>query len=250
MPREDNPQRATGLLRSYKRAIVWRRVMLALFGLLLIAMLFWAIPWFPYGLSTESYDERVTVLMGLVIMACLTAFGTVYHRDLSRRVEVTLLTWSTVHESIGDLRAREYFYDRIVIECNRASAAQAEFTVVAMRLEDDSRNSAEAHVQEALRLLRPAISESDCLAVLGPMEIGVLSQKTSREQAAAFTESVRSIIETGDEAAPRVRAGWAVYPVDAEAAGVLVALARERMLGKRPPLAKALSSVEPAYEVA
>jgi GGDEF domain-containing protein len=156
-----------------------------------------------------------------------------------------------VHEGLGDMRAREYFYDRIVIECDRARAAHSEFTVVAIRLPDDGQNANnDLQIEEALVLLQPSIRESDCLAILGPLEIGILSLNTSGDQAAALTERVRSVLETGDEATPRVRAGWAAYPADAEETGALVAVARERMLGRRPLLAQTSPGAEQAYEVA
>ena len=211
--------------------------MLAGFAIVFVAILFWRIPWLPYGLSAEDYNDRVTMLMALVVLASLTAFGTVYYRDLGRRVDQTILTWSSVHNGLGDLRQREYFYDRIVIECDRAQAARGEFTVVALRL-DEAESDEVKEVQnseKALRALAPTAKEADCLAALGPNELGVLAPHTKAPDAAAYAERLRDLVTLTVDASLLVRVGWSVYPTDAEEAGALVGLARKRLLNPRQP---------------
>lgn len=209
--------------------------MLASFSIIFVAILFWLVPWFPYGLSPEDYNERLAGLLGLLAMASVTAFGAVYHRDLSRRVEQTILTWSTVHEGLGDARKREYFYDRIVIQCERAKAAGSEFTVVALRLEGSDKDEFKStqNSEKALRILTPTAEESECLAILGPHEIGILAPKADSAHAAAFAERLRSLVAMTAEATLKVRVGWAVYPTDSVDAGSLVGVARERLLGRK-----------------
>jgi len=126
------------------------------------------------------------------------------------------------------MRAREYFYERIVIECDRAQAAGSEFAVVALRLEDRSReDSKNTPIEEALRILVPASRESDCVAVLGSLEIGILAPNTGRDQAATLAQRMANLVALGTDSALPVRSGWAVFPSDAKEAGSLVALARE-----------------------
>jgi hypothetical protein len=241
------PLRSSALLRSYKRAVLWRKMMLVAFSIIFLAIMFWAIPWLPYGLSVEDYSDRITLLIMLVLMASITAFGSVYHRDMGRHIEQTLLTWTSVHEGLGDLRSREYFYDRIVIECERAKQSRSQFTVVALRMDDnDPEDGKEVqNSEQALSVLAPTTRESDFLAILGPRELGILVPGVGAVQAPAFAMRSRSLIEmAGPDGATGVRVGWAVYPIDAEEAGSLVGLARERLLGKKG----SDNAVPPEYE--
>jgi GGDEF domain-containing protein len=228
--------------------MIWRKAMFISFALIFVAILFWAIPWLPYGLSVEDYDDRVTLLMVLIILASLTAFGTVYHRDLGRRIEQNIVTWSTVHEGLGDLRQREYFYDRIILECDRASIDHSEFTVVALRLNDDAGGPVGLEASERiLRVLAPMAEESDCLAALGPHEIGILAPKTDGAHAAALAERLRSLVALSTDSPLQVRVGWSVYPADGGEAGGLVGLARQRLLASTP--ASAQKPPEPKSDI-
>ena len=231
----DARQHTTTLARSYRRAVLWRKVMLACFSMVFAAILFWAIPWLPYGLSVEDYDSRLMLLVGLICIASVTAFGTVYHRDLSRSIEHSLASWSTIHDGLGDLRRREYFYDRIVIECDRAASNGSQFAVVTMRLDTAEKDDTKAiHLSEqALSILAPLAKESDCLSVLGPREIGVLAPNIDVKQAPTFSGHLRSLVMQGiNDPGTEVRVGWAIYGVDAMEAGGLVGYARERLQGK------------------
>jgi GGDEF domain-containing protein len=224
------------LLQSYQRAHLWRKAMLVSFVVIFIAILFWTIPWLPYGFSEEDYNGKVVQLMVLVVTACLTAFGAVYHRDAGHRLEQTMLTWTTVHEGLGDLRQREYLYERIVIECERARHNRREFTVVALRLgeaEDGDSNDALATAQ-AMTMLAPILEESTCIALMGPREIGIMAPHVQMAQAPAYAARAREQVEAGSiDLRTPVRVGWAVYPVEAQEAGGLVGLARARLLGKK-----------------
>jgi GGDEF domain-containing protein len=212
--------------------------MLVCFSMVFVAILFWAIPWLPYGFSVEDYDSRLMLLVGLIVIASITAFGTVYHRDLGRNIEQTLATWTTVHDGLGDLRRREYFYDRIVIECDRAAGNGSQFAVVTMRLDTADKGDKKLNQLsgQAVSILLPLAKESDCLSVLGPREIGILAPDVDVRQAPGFAEKLRSLVIEGvDNPGTEVRVGWAVYGVDAMEAGGLVGFARERLQGKHRP---------------
>jgi hypothetical protein len=236
-------RKSSDLLKAYKRAVRWRKVMLATFAVVFVGLLLWAIPWLPYGLAVEDYDSRLTLLVGLVLAASTSAFGTIYHRDLSRRVEQTMLTWSTVHDGLTDMRRREYFFDRIVIECERARNIGSEFTVIALRTGDETEAPSEGANESALFALAPVVKDYDCLAALGPREIGVLA-RVHHAEAAGFAEKLRLLLAATARDATVVRAGWSVYRVDSEEAGTLVGLARERVLGKAQAAKAASATAE------
>ncbi len=227
---------SAGLLNSYQRALFWRRLLLTAFFTLFVAILFWIIPWLPWGLSKSDYNDRVTSLMVLMLMASAAAFGAIYLRDISNRVEQTLLTWSTVNDGLSDLRRREYFFDRIVLECSQSAASGELFAVIAMRLSVPSRSDAEK-ITRAIHALEPAVREYDCLSSLGPHEIGVLAHGVQEETINALTarlsEMVRSSFPEDEVADLDIQTGSAVYGRDAEEAGALVGIARSRLMRQR-----------------
>ena len=239
------PRRSTSMLRDYQKANFWRRLMLAAFFTTFASTLFWAIPIFPWGLSASDYTDRLQFLVFLLLLESMTAFGAVYLRDVTHRFEQTLLTWNTVHDGLGDLRRREYLYDRIVIECDSAKRNHGEFVVVALRIDDESEAQEGENIERALRALATTVRETDCLAALGPHEIGVLAPRVSTADAPAFAERLRRLLSvaTIDPEKAVVRAGWAIYGSDGIDAGELVGVARDRLAGRE---AHALAEDYPA----
>ena len=63
-------------------------------------------PWLPYGLSEEDYNSKVQFFVILILMAVCLGFAAVYLRDISNRVEQTMMTWNSVNDGLGDLRRR------------------------------------------------------------------------------------------------------------------------------------------------
>ena len=224
------PTRSNQLQRSYNRTRVFRRFMLVVFFSIFVAVVLWAIPWLPYGLAVEDYNDRLTLLMLLVLAASVSAFGAVYMRDLSDRMEQTVLTWATVHDGLSDMRRREYFYDRIVAECENTHTPDTnQFTVVALRMEKAPEGDEAASMEKAMEQVGNTITDTDFLAILGPHEIGVMSLRTGFAEAAAFAERLRSHLASSLQDGSGVRAGWSVYPQDGNEAAVLLGIARERL---------------------
>jgi GGDEF domain-containing protein len=231
--------RSATLLRSYNKALLLSRLMLTAFFVGYVATLVWTIPWFPGGLSTEDYDARTAPLLFLLFFASATAFGAVYLRDRRRRIEQTLLTWNSVHDGLSDLRRREYFYDRIVIECERARTRQSQFTVAVLKLGGEGKTPGAQQVSRALSALEPLVKEHDCLASISPHEIGVLAPQVTEREAAAFTGKIEALVTAAFGADPNgasVQAGYAIFGRDATDAGELVGTARSRSLSHPDPL--------------
>jgi GGDEF domain-containing protein len=224
---------STTLLQAYKRAKFLRRVMQIAFLGIFLATVFWAVPWLPYGLSSEDYNGRLSLLVLLGLGAIVSSFGAFYLRDVSHRFEQTLMTWSTVHEGLGDLRRREYFFERVVIECQRCESVGGKFAVFALRFEVPAENDAEL-MANALEALEPLVRENDRLAALSSREIGVLASRVDNNSATVMSERLRTTIAdaiaNGDNSL--VSAGWSVYGSDAGDAGALVGIARARLQGK------------------
>jgi hypothetical protein len=225
--------RSSTLIHAYQRARLLRNVMLVAFGFMFAATLLWVLPWVPWGLSQEDYNEGAGVAVALAFGAWIAAFGAVYLRDQSNRYEQTLVTWSSVHDELGDLRRREYFYERAIIECMRSERTGVTFGVFAVRFgAGESVNSAETAT--ALEALAGLIRQTDSLAALGPQEVGVLGAGMGSREAPGFAYRLKSTLEkaTGAADSDQVSVGWAIWGVDGADAGTLVGLARSRMQRK------------------
>lgn len=237
---------SSGLLRSYEKALFWRRLILASFFTVFVATLLYVIPWLPYGLSEADYNSRITLLMVLLLMASLLAFAAVYLRDISDRVEQTMLTWNTVNDGLNDMRRREYFFDRIVLECSRSGLMNTPFTVVAMRLTVPQSSDSEK-ISRAIAVLEPVVRQYDCLSSLGPHEIAVLAHGVDENEAPILAANLAQIVSESfkevPEASREVAVGYAVFDLDSNEAGALIGIARERLLLHRQTLAAAPEAI-------
>lgn len=224
--------RSSSLIKSYQRARFLRRVMLAFFVAMTVGTLLWAVPWVPWGLRTDDYNASAAIPVALGFGAWLSAFGAVYLRDQSNRYEQTLVTWASVHDELGDLRPREYFFERVVMECTRSDRSEVPFGVFAMRFGAGEEMHA-ADTATVLETIGGLMRQSDSLAALGAQEVGVLGVGMGQREAPAFAYRLKSSLENvlpGHE--DQVNVGWAIWGVDAKDAGSLVGIARTRMQRK------------------
>jgi hypothetical protein len=67
------PVQSSMLLRSYRKAVTWSRLMLAAFFTVFAATIFWVMPWLPYGFESEDYDGQMVFMMLLVGLAAVSA---------------------------------------------------------------------------------------------------------------------------------------------------------------------------------
>lgn len=241
-PDYNGPRDSSILFRSYQKAQFWRRLILASFFTVFTCTLLYTIPWLPYGLSPEDYNSRITLMIVLMLFASLLAFAAVYLRDISNRVEQTMMTWNTVNDGLNDLRRREYFFDRIVLECSRAGITKQPFTVIAMRLSVPQSSDSEK-INRAIAALEPVVREYDCLSSLGPHEIAVLAHGIDNEEAPILADNLAQLVADAFPEAPEddrdVCAGFAVFDLDSTDAGSLIGIARERLMRSRQrPLAE------------
>ncbi len=219
------------LMQDYKRAKAVRKAMLYVFFTVFVLTVLWAIPWLPYGLSIQDYNGRTELLVALGLMASISAFGAVYLRDVSQRLEQSLLTWTSVHDGLSDLRRREYFYERVVIECQRAKVPGNRFAVIALRFRRDEKEASPEMLATALHAIEPYLASADRVAALASHEIGVMSSNVDSEPV-RFTvkrleDALADTVAGGDTS--HISVGWAVYGVDGTEAGPLIGMARMRL---------------------
>lgn len=206
--------------------------MLGLFGVMCVGTLLWVLPWVPIGLTRDDYNSDAGLAVALAFGALLCALGAVYFRDKSNRYEQTLVTWSSVHDELGDLLRREYFYERAEIESVRADRSGVSFGVFAVRFSPNE-NAGSAETANALEALAGMIRQTDSLAALGPQEVAVLGAAMGTREAPGFAYRLKSTIEKATGATDdQVSVGWAIWGTDGTDAGTLLGLARSRMQRK------------------
>jgi GGDEF domain-containing protein len=232
----NSPAGSSALLRSYQKAQFWRRLILAAFFTVFVATILYTIPWLPYGLTEEDYNHQVQFMVILMLMAVCLGFAAVYLRDIGNRVEQTMLTWNTVNDGLSDLRRREYFFDRIVLECSRAALTHQPFTIVALRLTVPQSTDSEK-IARSIKALEPVVREYDCLSSLGPHEIAVLAHGIGQDEAPVLANNLAQLVTEAFPEIPvkddEVISGYAVFDVDANDAGALIGIARERLMRNR-----------------
>jgi hypothetical protein len=156
-------------------------------------------------------------------------------RDRSRRMNEVLSTYTSVHADITDLRRREYFFDRVVLECQRSRETTEAFAIVVIRVSPAGNQPPKAkQIEQALAALQPKVREYDCLSLISPYEIGVLALGVGAgEDAPAFTEMLRNLVaESSANEDLTVGAGYAVYGRGATDAGAMLGKARASFVGR------------------
>lgn len=105
---------------SYRRAARWSRVATAAFWIIFALFLFWSIPVFPWGMSREDYSPQV--LLGLFFLGCcpgVTAIALLARSIAAQRREA-LVAWSSIYDRTTGLRNREFFLERLQLQCDLA----------------------------------------------------------------------------------------------------------------------------------
>lgn len=219
--------------RSYERSVFWGRLSLAAFFTVTACTIVWAVPWFPYGTDVDDYNTRVGMMVLLALSAAFFAFFAVRLRDRMRRTESTYVTLSSVHDRLTDMRRREYFYDRLLLECDRSRQAAGTFAVVVLRTSSDDAAAGGSSVHRMVEALEPMAKEYDWLAPIGAQEVALFAPRISEREAPGFAEDLRGRVESALADTPGVRllSGWAAYGPGMSDAGDILGQAR-RMVSK------------------
>lgn len=202
---------------------------------------YWAIPWFPGGLSQEDYTEQVTLTLILGGLCAILGLGTLILRQHLRRMRETLLAWTTVYDETTGLYNRRYFFDRLSLECERARRQGATFSLVLMRFEHGTGHGGGPSAGALRRLgavLTRTARSNDLVALLGGNELTVVAMGVSRKVAPQVVDRLKnalqgSLVDSGDRL--NLRLGVATYGARCRDPGMLLRSAR-RSLGGQPSL--------------
>ncbi len=235
-------QGAVGTHRRYLLLLRRSRLLGAAFWVAMAYFFFWAIPWFraipwlPGGLTTEDYTERVSLTLLLGALCAILGLGTLILRDHLRQTREALLAWTAVYDEVTGLYNRQYFFDRLSLECERARRQGTTFSLILMRFEPSTgqRRGPGSH---ALRRLGAVLTETmrsnDLVALLGGNELAVVAMGVPRKGAPLMVHRLKAALE-GSLAGLSLRMGVATYSARTRNPGTLLRLARTSLIGTPP----------------
>jgi diguanylate cyclase (GGDEF)-like protein len=200
--------------------------------------LYWAIPWFPGGLSEEDYTEQVALTLILGGLCVILGAGTLILRQHLRRIREALLAWTAVYDETTGLYNRRYFLDRLSLECERARRHGAAFSLILMRLEHGTghgRGPSAGALRRLGTVLTRTARSNDLVALLGGNELAVVAMGVSRRVAPQVVDRFKnalegSLVDSGDRL--NLRLGVATYGARCRDPGMLLRSARCSLTGK------------------
>lgn len=225
----DSRDGAARVYRAYHRWLRLKRFALVAFLSMAAAFLFWAIPWLPSGLDTSDYTPELaftTYLLGGIAITAVAAMGC---QELARRNREGILAWGSVYDEATGLHNRDYLYDRIALECERAKRNEGVFSIVVFRVQADDPSPGLMTVAE---LIEGVTHRFDVIALLSDSELAVLSIGVGEEHRRRFVDRIVGTVTTKlSDASARpgavdLRAGAATYGADGDDTDTLVQAAR------------------------
>jgi diguanylate cyclase (GGDEF)-like protein len=217
------------------------RLMAVAFWVATAYFFYWAIPWFPGGLSEEDYTERVALTLIIGGLCIILGVGTLVLRQHLRRIREALLAWTAVYDETTGLYNRRYFFDRLSLECERARRQGATFSLILMRIEHSNRHGRSPSAG-ALRRLGAVLTQTarshDLVALLGGNELAVVAMGVPRKVAPQVVDRLKkalggSLVDSGDRLT--LRLGVATYSARCRDPSTLLRSAHRSLAG-RPSL--------------
>lgn len=231
---ESQQRMAVGLHERYYALLRRGRLLGAAFWAATAYFVFWAVPWFPGGLSAADYTGRMALTLVFGGVCALLGLGSLIVRDNLRRSKEALLAWSTVYDDTTGLFNRRYFLDRLALECDRARRQRITFSLILLRLEDSAgRNGlgAEALRRLAFTLVRATRSD-DLVALLGGNELAVIAREVPRRTALQVAARLKTVLEASSgDSGLKLHLGAATYSARTRHPGTLLRSARRALSG-------------------
>jgi diguanylate cyclase (GGDEF)-like protein len=188
--------------KSYHRAARWSKLATVAFWVIFATFIFWAVPVFPWGMSGEDYSTEV--LLAIFLLGCcpgVTAIALLARSIAAQRREA-LVAWSSIYDRATGLRNREFFLERLQLQCDLARERE-EYRVGLIVLGIDEVPSAGQRPQppnddvfrrigaHIARQLRP----SDLLAAMSNTEMAVLVSDSSEAALSAVASRIGHSLE-------------------------------------------------------
>ena len=238
----ETPQRGGVSLHQHYYALLRRsRLMAVAFWVATAYFLYWAIPWFPGGLSEEDYTEQVALTLILGGLCIILGVGTLILRQHLRRTREALLAWTTVYDETTGLYNRRYFFDRLSMECGRARRQGTTFSFILMRFEHSTghgRGPSTGALRRLGAVLTRTMRSNDLVALLGGNELAVVAMGVPRKLSPQVVDRLKralegSLVDSGDRLS--LRLGVATYSARCRDPSALLRLARRALAGRSSP---------------
>ena len=244
--------------RRYRVLLRRSRLMAVAFWAAMAYFLYWAIPWFraipwlPGGLSEEDYTENVTIALFLAGVSAVLGVGTLILREHLRRTREALLAWTAVYDEMTGLYNRQYFLDRLSLECERARRQGTTFSLILMRFECSAGHGRAPGARALRRLgavLTRTVRSNDLVALLGGNELAVVAMGVPRKEVPQVADRLKdalggSLVDCGDRL--DLRLGAATYGARCRDPGALLRLARRSLAGRPSSEEEVEDKEEPA----
>ena len=231
-PAEASQRDSVRLHHRYYQLLQRSRLMVVAFWAAMGYFIFWAVPWFPGGLNEKDYTERVAFTFVLGGTCGFLGISTLIVREYLRRTRESLLAWRAVYDDTTGLYNRQYFYDRLALECERARRQGTTFSLIVMRFEHRAGRGRRPDA-DSLRRLSTALGRTaranDLAAVLGGNELAVAAIGVSRKMLPQVRERFETALEasladSGEQL--QLRLGSATYGARCRHPSTLLRLAR------------------------
>ena len=229
---ETSQRDSVHLHHRYYQLLRRSRLMAVAFWAAMSYFIFWAVPWFPGGLNEKDYTERVAFTFVLGGACGFLGISTLVVREYLRRTRESLLAWRAVYDDTTGLYNRQYFYDRLALECERARRQGTTFSLIVMRFEHRAGRGRHPDA-DALRRLSTALGRAarsnDLAAVLGGNELAVVATDVTRKMLPQVMERLERALESSlaHSGEPlQLRLGSATYGARCRHPSTLLRLAR------------------------
>lgn len=218
--------------RHYYLLLKRSRLMAVAFWAATGYFLFWAIPWFPGGLSEQDYTGRVALTLILGAVCAVLGIGSLIFREYLRRTREALLAWTAVYDDTTGLYNRRYFYDRLSLECERARRQGMTFSLFVLHFErrgSHGRGPSTGGLRRLAGALTAATRPEDMVALLGGNDLAVAVMGVSRKMVPQVIERLQEALEgclVDSGTRLNLRLGAATYGPRARHPSTLLRLAR------------------------
>lgn len=184
--------------KSYHRVSRWSRILTVILWALVLVVFLWLVPWLPFGLSPNDYSLEVTLALVLLGMCpAITAVVLLTKGTVKQRREA-LAAWSSIHDGQTGLRNKEYFLERLKVQCQLGrELTEYRLGVILVKVEEaleDGKGMGPPD-EKVFRLLGMSISNqmrpADLVAAIGETEIGILVSAASPAGLEIVSERMR-----------------------------------------------------------
>ena len=193
--------------RSYFRVSKWTRLARIAFWGLFVIFLLWALPVFPWGMSTADYSPKV--LLALFLLGVCPGVAAIYllAAGSASRHREALVAWSSIYDEATGLRNREFFLERLELQCRLGKdLAEYRVAVILVTVEEQSEDGRKPHAPDdevfrrfgahLLKQMRP----SDLVAAISGTEMAILAAAGSTYALSSIVSRVRRSLEAKAQA--------------------------------------------------